>query len=197
MNILLDSQETIMKHDRNIMRDLWTTLVLSKPCEKLSIIRLKEDIVKIINKQFTTIAITFEIPNTCLELATALWSTNPQPNLPQPTEDEIAEGLKIARTFNESNLASYNGLVNDLLNALLEKNLHWRHRLMALDFIRYLVHPEQIYPSKVVRYFLETLIHDSLTERNIALRVVICMLQQQKREHPKVKYISEKNLLRK
>lgn len=186
LNILLDSQETIMKHDRNIMRDLWTTLVLSKPCEKLSIIRLKEDIVKIISKQFTTIAITFEIPNTCLELATALWSTNPQPNLPQPTEDEIAEGLKIARTFNESNLASYNGLVNDLLSALLEKNLHWRHRLMALDFIRYLVHPEQIYSSKVVRYFLETLIHDSLIERNIALRVVICMLQQQKREHLKI-----------
>lgn len=170
------------------MRDLWTTLVLSKPCEKLSIIRLKEDVVKYICKQFTTIAITSEIPNTCSEIATALWKTSPQPTLPQPTEDEIVEGSKIAQAFNESNLVSYNGLINDLLNALLEKNLHWRHRLMAIDFIRHLVRPEQIYPPKVVRYFVGALIHDSLSERNIALRVVICMLQQQKREHPKVKY---------
>ncbi|XP_060826320.1 proteasome activator complex subunit 4-like isoform X1 [Bombus pascuorum] len=186
LNILIDSQETIIEHDWNKLRDLWTTLVLSKPCEKLSIIRLKEDVVKYISKQFTTIAITSKIPNTCLEIATALWKTNLQPTLSQPTEDEIVEGSKIAQAFNESNLASYNGLIDDLLNALLEKNLHWRHRLMAIDFIRHLVHPEQIYPPKVVRYFVGALIHDSLSERNIALRVVICMLQQQKREHPKI-----------
>lgn len=163
-------------------------MVLSKPSEKLSIIRLKEDIARFISKQFSTIAITFKIPNTCLEIAIALWKTNSQTTLSQPTEDERIESLKIAQAFNECNLASYNGLISDLLNALLEKNLHWRHRLMAIDFIRLLVHPEQMYPPKVIRYFLGTLIHDSLNERNIALRIVICMLQQQKRQHPKVKY---------
>ncbi|PBC33887.1 Proteasome activator complex subunit [Apis cerana cerana] len=186
LHVLLDSQDTFTKHDWNILRDLWTTMVLSKPSEKLSIIRLKEDIARFISKQFSTIAITFKIPNTCLEIATALWKTNSQTTLSQPTEDERIESLKIAQAFNECNLASYNGLISDLLNALLEKNLHWRHRLMAIDFIRLLVHPEQMYPPKVIRYFLGTLIHDSLNERNIALRIVICMLQQQKRQHPKI-----------
>ena len=67
-----------------------------------------------------------------------------------------------------------------------KKLYNWRHRLMAIDFIRHLIHPELIYPPKVVRYFVGALIHDSLSERNIALRIVICMLQQQKREHPKI-----------
>lgn len=167
-------------------------MVLSKPSEKLSIIRLKENIVRFISKQFSTIAITFEIPNKCTEIATILWETNPQPTLPQPTESEVSESLKLVRAFNECNLASYNDLINNLLNALLEKNLHWRHRLMAIDFIRHLVHPEQIYSPKVVRYFLGALIHDSISERNIALRVVTCMLQQQKRNHPKVKYFRKR-----
>ncbi|XP_003702630.2 proteasome activator complex subunit 4A [Megachile rotundata] len=188
LHILLDSQENpiLMRHDWNTLRSLWSALVLSKPSEELSIIRLKNDLVKFINSQFSTVAITYEMSNVCLTISTDLWKTYPRPNLPQPCEDEITKGLKIIQMFNETNLASYKGLVSDLLNALLEKNLHWRHRLMALDFIRHLVHPEQIYPPEVVRYFVETLIHDSLSERNIAFRVVTCMLQQQKREHPKI-----------
>ncbi|OAD56880.1 Proteasome activator complex subunit 4 [Eufriesea mexicana] len=186
LHVLLKCQETITKHDWNILKDLWTAMVLSKPSEKLSIIRLKENIMRFISKQFSTIAITFEIPNKCSEIATVLWETNPQPTLHQPTENEVTESLKLVRAFNECNLASYNDLINNLLNALLERNLHWRHRLMAIDFIRHLAHPEQIYSPKVVRYFLETLIHDSISERNIALRVVTCMLQQQKRKHLKI-----------
>lgn len=180
-----------MKHDWNTLRALWSALVLSKPSEELSIIHLKKDLVTFINNQFSTVAITYEMPNKCLQIAADLWKTYPRPSLPQPTEDEIIEGLKIMQTFNKSNLASYKGLVTDLLSALVETNLHWRHRLMALNFIRHLVHPEQIYPPDVVRYFVGTLIHDSLSERNIAFRVVTCMLQQQKREHPKVKHFSE------
>nr|XP_034177609.1 proteasome activator complex subunit 4-like [Osmia lignaria] len=188
LHILLISQETpiLMKHDWNTLRASWSALVLSKPSEELSIIRLKKDLVTFINNQFSTVAITYEMPNTCLQIAPDLWKTYPRPNLSQPTEDEIIEGLKIMQTFNESNVASYKGLVTDLLSALVETNLHWRHRLMALNFIRHLVHPEQIYPPDVVRYFVGTLIHDSLSERNIAFRVVTCMLQQQKRKHPKI-----------
>lgn len=180
-----------MKHDWKTLRELWSAFVLSKPSEKLSIIRLKDNLLDLIRKQFETVAITYEVPDTCLEIVTNFWKTDPQPSLSQPTKDEIEESLKLMRAFNECNMTSYNGLIDDLLNALLEKNLHWRHRLIAIDLIRYLVNPEQMYPPKVVRYFLGTLIHESLHERNLATRVVTCMLYQQKRKHPKVKYISE------
>ncbi|XP_043255483.1 proteasome activator complex subunit 4A-like isoform X1 [Colletes gigas] len=176
----------IMKRDWNMLRSLWPAIVLSKTSEKLSVIRLKEHLVEIINERFPTITIKHKLPETCATLAIDLWATYPQPNLPQPTKDEIEKALEILRETGESNLVSYNGLVGDLFRALSEKNLHWRHRLMAMSFIRDLIHPDQTYPPKVVRYFLEALIHDSLQERKVAIKVVAYMLKQQKRKHPKI-----------
>ncbi|XP_076166569.1 proteasome activator complex subunit 4 isoform X2 [Ptiloglossa arizonensis] len=176
----------IMKRDWKMLRSLWPAIVLSKTSEKLSVIRLKENLMGTINKRFPTIAIKLQLPETCLTIAANLWTTYPQPNLSQPTKDEIEKGLEILRETEESNFNSYNALVDDLFRALLKKNLHWRHRLMAMGFIRELVHPDQMYPPKVVRYFLEALIQDSLRERKIAIQVVMYMLKQQKRKHPKV-----------
>jgi len=115
-----------------------------------------------------------------------LWKHFPQPSLPQPDESEMERGVRNLRRLNESNLAAYTGLQNELLRCILEESLHWRHKLMAMNFMRDLVHPDQVYSAKVVRYFLQTLIHDSLEERKIAIRIVIFMLKQQKRKHPKV-----------
>jgi len=38
---------------------------------------------------------------------------------------------------------------------------------MALSFLRDLVHPDVAYPARIVRYFLHTLIHDSLELRKV------------------------------
>ena len=176
----------IIKHDWKMLRSLWLAIVLSKTSEKLSVIRLKENLVESINTRFATFAITMEVPDACLAIATNLWTTYPQPTLPQPAKDEIANGLDTLRKIEESNVTSYNDLIGDLLSALLENNLHWRHRLMTMNFIRNLVHPDQKYPAKLVRYFLGALIHDSLRERKIAIDVVVYMLKQQKRKHPKI-----------
>lgn len=176
-----------MMRNWKILRSLWSAIVLSKTSEKLSVIRLKESLGETVNKRFPTIGITFEVPEMCLTIAANLWTTYPRPSLPQPTKSEIEKGLETLMKTNESNLECYNGLINDLLSALLEKTLHWRHRLMAMEFIRNLVHPDQMYPPKAVRYFLGALIHDSLQERQIAIRVVAYMLKQQKRKHPKVR----------
>ncbi|KZC11232.1 Proteasome activator complex subunit 4 [Dufourea novaeangliae] len=186
--ILFGPQEEpiIMKSDWKMLRSLWPAIVLSKTSEKLSVVRLKENLVETINKRFLKITIKFEVPETCLAIASKLWTTEPRPNLPKPTENEIGEGLKASKELEQSNLDAYNGLVDELLNALLEKNLHWRHRLMAMNFIRDLVYPTQTYPVKVVRYFLGALIHDSLQERKIAIKVVVYILKQLKRKHPKI-----------
>lgn len=44
---------------------------------------------------------------------------------------------------------------------------HWRYHAMALSFLRDLVHPDLAYPARIVRYFLHTLIHDSLELRKV------------------------------
>jgi proteasome activator subunit 4 len=38
---------------------------------------------------------------------------------------------------------------------------------MALSFLRDLVHPDVAYPARIVRYFLHTLVHDSLELRKV------------------------------
>jgi len=122
----------------------------------------------------------------CLTAAQALWKHFPQPVLLQPDQNEIEEGAWNLKQLNQSNLKAYSDLLDELLRCILEECLHWRHRLMAMTFIRDLVHPNQVYSAKLVRYFLQALIHDSLQERKIATRVVTFMLKQQKRKHLKV-----------
>ncbi|XP_014486142.1 PREDICTED: proteasome activator complex subunit 4B-like [Dinoponera quadriceps] len=168
------------------LQTLWPAIVLSKPSEKLSVIRLKENIVDTVSKYFITITIELEMPDSCLTAARALWQHFPRPAAPQPDEDEIREGVLNLKRFSESNLAAYNGLLDELLRCILEESLHWRHRLMAMSFIQDLVHPNQVYSAKIVRCFLQALVHDSLEERKIAIKVVVFMLKQQKRKHPKV-----------
>lgn len=170
----------------SVLRSLWPAIVLSKPSEKLSVIRLKETIVDTISKYFYMRSIELEIPNRCLTVARALWKNFPQPILSQPDEIEIQKGTENLKQLSESNLATYTGLLDELLRCILEESLHWRHKLMAMNFIRDLVQPNQVYSAKIVRYFLQALIHDSLEERKIAIKIVIYMLKQQKRKHPKV-----------
>ncbi|KAM0724588.1 Proteasome activator complex subunit 4B [Formica fusca] len=190
----------ITERDWSILKSLWPAIVLSKPSEKLSVIRLKENIVNIISKCFYMNTIELQIPDRCLIAARTLWKNFPQPTLPQPNEIETQKGAQNLKQLSESNLMAYTGLLDELLRCILEESLHWRHKLMAMSFIRDLVHPNQIYSAKIVRYFLQALIHDSLEERKIAIKIVVFMLKQQKRTHPKVTVdicnLSNKNILK-
>lgn len=177
----------ITKRDLNIVASLWPAIVLSKPSEKLSVIRLKQNIVDTVSRYYCLNTLGLEMPDTCVSAARALWKHLPQPVQPQmPDESEIEEGARNLERFNQSNLTLYTGLLDELLRCILEESLHWRHRLMAMTFIRELVHPDQAYGVKLVRYFLQALIHDSLEERKVAIRIVTFMLKQQKRKHLKV-----------
>ncbi|XP_011068182.1 PREDICTED: proteasome activator complex subunit 4B-like [Acromyrmex echinatior] len=186
--ILLGPQHApiITQGDLDILTSLWPAIVLSKPSEKLSVIRLKQNIVDTISKYFCLNTLELEISDTCLTAAQALWKHFPQPALLQPDQNEIEEGAWNLKQLNQSNLKAYSNLLDELLRCILEESLHWRHRLMAMTFIRDLVHPNQVYSAKLVRYFLQALIHDSLQERKIATRVVTFMLKQQKRKHLKI-----------
>ncbi|XP_046740797.1 proteasome activator complex subunit 4-like [Diprion similis] len=186
--ILLGPKPSPIMTRRNwlLLNTLWPALVLSKPSEKLSVIRLKEKLVDTVRKLFPTTTIEIEIPPTCIETARLLWDNYPKPSLPQPTEIEIEKGVESLRNLGHRNLEYYNSLLDKLLKAIIEQSLHWRQRLMAISLIRDLVHPDHIYPAKIVRFFLSSLIHESLEERKIAIRAMLFIFKQQKRKHQKV-----------
>lgn len=130
-----------------------------------------------------------KVPDECVSVAAKLWDTSPKPSLPMPTEEEVQVGAQQLEQLGRDNLALYNGLLEELLKALLENNLHWRQRLIAMNLILGYAHPDQQYPPRIIRYFLESLIHDSLVERKIAVQAVMYILKQNKRPHPKVSTI--------
>lgn len=173
--------------DWNMLKSLWPAIIKSKTSEKLSVIRLKENIVNTVSKYFPTITIELEVPDDCLTAARVLWEHVPRPALPQPDESAIREGAQNLKRFSESNVMAYNDLLDELIRCILEESLHWRHRLMAMSFIRDLIHPDHVYSVKIVRYFLQALVHDSLEERKIAIKVMANILGQQKRKHSKVR----------
>ncbi|XP_029164235.1 proteasome activator complex subunit 4B-like isoform X2 [Nylanderia fulva] len=176
----------ITGEDCSMLRSLWPAVVLSKPSEKLSVIRLKENVVDIISKYFYMNTIKLEIPDRCLTTARGLWESTPRATPPQPDDLEVERAAENLKQLNEFNLTTYMDLLDELLRCVHEESLHWRHRLMAMSFMRDLFHPNHIYSARIVRYFLQALIHDSLKERKIAIKTVVFMLKQQKRKHPKV-----------
>ena len=155
----------ITQGDLDILTSLWPAIVLSKPSEKLSVIRLKQNIVDTISKYFCLNTLELEISDMCLTAAQALWKHFPQPVLLQPDQNEIEEGAWNLKQLNQSNLKAYSDLLDELLRCILEESLHWRHRLMAMTFIRDLVHPNQVYSAKLVRYFLQLIESLELIDR--------------------------------
>lgn len=176
----------LTRHDWEMLMSLWPVIVRTKPSEKLSVIRLMENIIECVHKHFPTITINLQIPEQCLDAARRLWDTNPTPCFSVVSEEEVAVGLQQLQMRNQYNSNQYLALLNSLMDAIQQENLHWRYHLMALSFLRDLVHPDVAYPARIVRYFLQALIHDSLELRKIAIRSTVYLLKQQKRAHKKI-----------
>ncbi|XP_015120172.1 proteasome activator complex subunit 4 [Diachasma alloeum] len=179
------SSALVATRDWGFLRNLWPALVTSKPSEKMSVIRLKNSITDTVYRGFHNVAIKLNVPESCVEIAVELWDSSPRPSVPQPEDEEIQVGLEEMRQLERENIDNYEGLVEAIVSAI-EDNCHWRQRAMGMKLLRELAHPERDYPPRVINYFLNALLHDSLEERKIAIPTVVTILRQLKREHKKI-----------
>ncbi|CAH0386282.1 unnamed protein product [Bemisia tabaci] len=177
----------IVKYDWEVLLAVWPTIVQTIPSEKLSVIHLLERLTDVVRKNFPTIGITQEIPDSCIAPAAQLvTASKPLPSIKLPSEEEIKIGSKKLSEQNERNKKNYFALLHSLNELINTRSLHWRFHSMALSFLRDLVHLDENYPAEVVSTFLNNLIHDQLDLRKIAIRCVIFVLQQQKRSRVKI-----------
>lgn len=187
LNILLGPKRypLILRHNWSVLNELWSTLVRTIPSEKLSIVKLVENIREVVHKQFPTITLQLEIPQSCIEAAKALWTSksNPRPISEAPSDSEIQEGTATLAATGELNVKHYDSLLESLSSAVLNENLHWRFNLLTFCLLRDLVHLDRDYPASIVKLFLQTLINDSIELRKVALRCTLFILKQQKRPH--------------
>ncbi|XP_063231181.1 proteasome activator complex subunit 4-like isoform X2 [Bacillus rossius redtenbacheri] len=174
----------VTRRDWGVLRQLFPALVRSHPSEKLSVIRLLENIIDTVHKLLPTITIALEFPDDCLAAARRLASVGTP--VPVVAEKDVERGKALQEARNKLNTENYLGLLNTLLDIVQEQHLHWRFHNMAMSFIRDLVHPDINYPARIVKCILSTLTYDSLELRKIAIRSTMFVLKQQKRAHAKV-----------
>lgn len=185
--VLLGPKSTpiITRHDWGFVRDIWPKLVTSTPSEKPSVINLMNLIIEAVHKHFPTIAIKLQVPQRCLDTVQLLKISQPLLNV-VITQDDIDLGMSDLEKCVERNRENYCGVIDELHEANVSGNLHWRSHTMSLSFLRDLVHPDIKYNEKVVKYILSTLIHDSLDIRKLSIRILVFILKQHKREHKRI-----------
>ncbi|KAM4624596.1 proteasome activator complex subunit 4B [Polymixia lowei] len=178
--------------DWDCVGEVWPALVRcglspSMTLEKPSIGRLLDDITDKIHRQHDTIGIYFTVSERCVEIASqVVESQNPAPYLEAPTIEELKEGLQRQRIRNLVAARKYEKLVNDLLDCLEDRDLPWKFEHMATDLLSLLLREDHPLPPDAILYFTQSLTHDSISIRKVAISAVAGVLRQQKRPKEKV-----------
>ncbi|XP_058477820.1 proteasome activator complex subunit 4B isoform X2 [Solea solea] len=178
--------------DWDCVGEVWPALVLcglspSMTLEKPSISRLLDDIIDRINRQHDTIGIYFTVSETCVEIANQVTkSGNPMSCLEAPSTADLNEGLQRQQIRNVVAARKYEKLVNDLLTCLEDRDLPWKFEHMASDFLSLLLRDDHPLPPDAVLFFTQSLVHDSISIRKVAISAVAGILKQLKRPRNKV-----------
>lgn len=175
-----------MNHGWEILHKLWPAMILAKTSEKLSVINLEDALFNYLTNRLFTKQIELEIPLNCIDAAENLFNSTNFDNSKRPSKEEIENGRLILARKGKENLEYYNSLQDNLIEIVIEKNLHWRRRFEAMQLIVALAHSQGKYSSKIVKYFLQGMIHDAISEREIAMKVIVNSLIQQRLEYVKV-----------
>uniref|UniRef100_A0A8C9TJ04 Proteasome activator subunit 4 n=1 Tax=Scleropages formosus TaxID=113540 RepID=A0A8C9TJ04_SCLFO len=163
-------------HDWDCIGLTWPALVqsgLSKAMslEKPSVVRLFDDLADKVHRQYETIGLDFGV-----RLANCLINQS----------QELEEGQQHQQEKNLDSEQKYEKLINNLLECLQERDLPWKFEQIAVGFLSLLLRDDHPLPSSAIHFFVQSLNHDSLAVRKVAISAVAGILKQLKRPHKKV-----------
>ncbi|KAF7220060.1 proteasome activator complex subunit 4A isoform X2 [Nothobranchius furzeri] len=179
-------------HDWECIALTWPAIVRSglssaMSLEKPSIVRLFDDLADKIHRQYETIGIDFTISGECCSVAKQLMMAgSPVPKELVPTEEESEEGLNRQTLKNSEAVENYKGLVGGLLDCLSNRNMPWKFEHIAIGFLSLLLRDDHQLPPAAVTFFVESLNHDSLYVRKVAISAVAGIMKQIKVPHKKI-----------
>lgn len=111
------SSPLVVRHDWQHIKEIWPLLVRSLPSEKLSIINLMNKISDTVYRLLPTIAITYNIPDNCVNCALALASINPVCNI-ENSDAIIENGKRTMQLTCQTRKDAYNDTINALIDAV-------------------------------------------------------------------------------
>ncbi|XP_045481935.1 proteasome activator complex subunit 4-like isoform X2 [Harmonia axyridis] len=164
----------MVRRDWKFISQIWPLLVTSMPSEKLSIINLITQISETVSSSLQTPNIDSQFPDKTVHKVLEIYGNS---NYSENTAHDFSKYLQ---EIQDEKRSDYKNCMNLLLNSCLNNDLHWRYHLLAIGFLRDIVHVDVKYNKSVVKYFVEALINDSILVRKIAVKVVVYILFQNK-----------------
>ncbi|XP_070577632.1 proteasome activator complex subunit 4-like isoform X2 [Ptychodera flava] len=174
-------------HDFKTVARIWPAIVHAGHSEKLSIMKLMEDLVNKIHRHYETLSIQTQVSDDSIRCAAELWSaSNPKPSLPAPSADELERGVLTLEKRNNEQVSCYNQLINTLVDSINSGTLRWKFSQIALGLLTLMIRADLPLPPNAVNQFVSGLVHDSITVRKTAINGVAAILRQHKKKHKTV-----------
>ncbi|XP_033120997.1 proteasome activator complex subunit 4-like [Anneissia japonica] len=172
-------------HRWKVLHDCWLAIIQAGHSEKPSIMAVIDKLMVKIQKHFSTVAIENQITDECLKDAEHLLDSTsaPAPIKGGLTAEEHEQATQWLQERNQENTMIYNNLVESLVNLIENGNLRWKFSQLALGFLGLLIRTDIPFPARGVRLMVNSLVHEALTVRKIAVATVGAILKQQKRPH--------------
>ncbi|XP_043232367.1 proteasome activator complex subunit 4B-like isoform X2 [Amphibalanus amphitrite] len=179
-------QSLLSVQEWDMAEALWPALVTCASSEKDSIVVLIEKLRKGTDLYEAT-PLELQMSEECVKLVPLLWASPPIVKPPITQSASItAEGAERLAALSRQNRASYDNLLDNLLTLMESGTLHWRRYEMCLEFVCLLVRPDVPAPARLVRFFLQGLLHTSIFVRKTSVLALGAILKQQKGRHETV-----------
>uniref|UniRef100_A0A8C1XWS5 Proteasome activator subunit 4b n=1 Tax=Cyprinus carpio TaxID=7962 RepID=A0A8C1XWS5_CYPCA len=169
-------------HDWDCIAQTWPSIVRSglssaMSLEKPSIVRLFDDLADKVHRQYETIGIDFTVPESAVLLGRRITdSSQPTPHIGTPTEQELEQGLKTKHT-KASLICEY------VIMCVIRP---WKFEHIAIGFLSLLLRDDYPLPAPAVLFFVQSLNHDALVVRKMAIAAMAGILKQLKRPRKKI-----------
>uniref|UniRef100_A0A3B4EMS0 Proteasome activator Blm10 mid region domain-containing protein n=1 Tax=Pygocentrus nattereri TaxID=42514 RepID=A0A3B4EMS0_PYGNA len=168
-------------HDWDCIALTWPAMVRSglspaMSLEKPSIVRLFDDLADKVHRQYETIGIDFTVRTTS-------FPTRISKKLLLFSEECVFCFFMPPLFFL---CRKYEKLVNDLLECLDDRDLPWKFEHIAIGFLSLLLRDDHPLPAPAVCFFVQSLNHDALIVRKVAISAVAGILKQLKKPRVKV-----------
>ncbi|XP_062510278.1 proteasome activator complex subunit 4-like [Corticium candelabrum] len=161
------------------LSQIWLAVVQADHSEKPSISNLISSLVKRLMGRFNSPAICVMFSQAAIDMGIKMASDTGA----YLTEEELSAGAACLAETNKKTELIYENLVAQLVSLIESGKLRWRFMEFALVFLAHLIRHDRPLSTAAIKLFVQSLNHETLTVRKIAIAAVMGILKQQKRCH--------------
>ncbi|XP_013170818.1 PREDICTED: proteasome activator complex subunit 4-like isoform X2 [Papilio xuthus] len=170
----------IAKQDWHVVRELSLAVLKAPLSEKPSIMKLEQAFGETLHRNFPTVNTRLKISQGACEAAKYFLNEN------QMSETEFKKMLEVAETredqVSDDTEKLYRDFMDELIDIASSPNLPWRRLELIMQILTSCSSLQTAYPPRAVHFMVQALVHDDITVRRSAQRLVAFCLRQRKKK---------------